>query len=85
MISSIELNKFSSELSFFLADFKTKIWYLYVFDPIIVKLQGELPSPFNFFIEGHFHSILTLWFELTLIVGSEDVFHSLVDSVNTFF
>ena len=25
------------------------------------KYEGKLPSPFNFFIEGHFHSILTLW------------------------
>ena len=28
---------------------------------LLSKYEGKLPSPFNFFIEGHFHSILTLW------------------------
>jgi len=28
---------------------------------LLSNYEGKLPSPFNFFIEGHFHSILTLW------------------------
>ena len=39
-----------SKLLFFLVKLKTEILYLFVCDVIIVKVRGEDPRPFNFFL-----------------------------------
>ena len=59
LFSSTEITDFSSQLYFFLANIKSKIWQIYVIlRHHCQSTRGSYLPLLIFFIQGHFHSIL---------------------------